>query len=114
MGIKLLTDVTLAFRPSYPGKKPYHPTNISPLLSSGLSFTSSQERGVTPVYLRCREGAVTWMYPRGALRLLFRPPLPGDERDFSVCVRVIRRDDPPDLFREVEIGAEDIEGMWMM
>ncbi|XP_011549168.3 meteorin-like protein isoform X2 [Plutella xylostella] len=76
---------------------------------SGLSYTSSQERGVTPVYLRCREGAVTWMYPRGALRLLFRPPLPGDERDFSVCVRVIRRDDPPDLFREVEIGAEDIE-----
>lgn len=65
-------------------------------VDSGLSSTT--ERGVTPVYLRCREGTVSWVYPRGALRLLFRPSLPADEREFRVCVRVIRRPDPPDLF----------------
>ncbi|KAJ0177112.1 hypothetical protein K1T71_007121 [Dendrolimus kikuchii] len=70
--------------------------------SSGL--TSSTERGVTPVYLRCREGTVSWLYPRGALRLLFRPPLPGSERDFKVCVRVIRRPDPPDLFHTLQLN----------
>ncbi|RVE44455.1 hypothetical protein evm_010859 [Chilo suppressalis] len=67
---------------------------------AGSGLTSSSERGVTPVYLRCREGSVSWVYPRGALRLLFRPPLPADEREFRVCVRVIRRPDPPDLFLE--------------
>ncbi|KOB74776.1 putative meteorin, partial [Operophtera brumata] len=51
----------------------------------GLS--SNAERGVTPVYLRCREGSVSWLYPRGALRIIFRPPLPADERDFKVCIR---------------------------
>lgn len=70
--------------------------------SSGL--TSSTERGVTPVYLRCREGTVSWLYPRGALRLLFRPPLPGAEREFRVCVRVIRRPDPPDLFHSLQLN----------
>ncbi|KAG6445869.1 meteorin-like protein [Manduca sexta] len=68
---------------------------------TGSGLTSTAERGVTPVYLRCREGGVTWMYPRGALRLLFRPSLPADERDFTVCIRVIRRPDPPDLFHSV-------------
>ncbi|CAH0750951.1 unnamed protein product [Diatraea saccharalis] len=65
---------------------------------AGSGLTSYTERGVTPVYLRCREGSVSWVYPRGALRLMFRPPLPADEREFRVCVRVIRRPDPPDLF----------------
>lgn len=65
---------------------------------TGSGLTDNVERGVTPVYLRCREGSLSWMYPRGALRLLFRPPLPATERDFRVCVRVLRRPDPPDLF----------------
>ncbi|CAK1547089.1 unnamed protein product [Leptosia nina] len=69
---------------------------------SGLSVTA--ERGVTPVYLRCREGSVLWQYPRGALRLLFKPPLPADERDFRVCIRVIRRPDPPDLFHSLQLN----------
>ncbi|XP_060802779.1 meteorin-like protein isoform X3 [Amyelois transitella] len=69
-----------------------------------LGLSSNTERGVTPVYLRCREGSVSWLYPRGALRLLFRPPLPADERDFKVCVRVIRRPDPPDLFHSMRFN----------
>ncbi|XP_047517017.1 meteorin-like protein [Pieris napi] len=73
---------------------------------SGLSVTA--ERGVTPVYLRCREGTVSWLYPRGALRLLFRPPLPADEKDFRVCIRVIRRPDPPDLFHSLQFNDTDV------
>lgn len=69
---------------------------------SGL--TASSERGVTPVYLRCREGGVAWRYPRGALRLLFKPPLPADVQDFRVCIRVLRRPDPPDLFHTLRIN----------
>lgn len=65
-------------------------------------MTSTAERGVTPVYLRCREGTISWVYPRGALRLLFRPALPDDEQDFRVCVRVMRRPDPPDLFHDLQ------------
>ncbi|KAL4709909.1 hypothetical protein ACJJTC_003872 [Scirpophaga incertulas] len=74
---------------------------------SGSGLTTTTERGVTPVYLRCREGSVSWMYPRGALRLLFRPPLPVDERDFRVCVRVIRRPDPPDLFYSLTVNETE-------
>lgn len=59
---------------------------------------------MTPVYLRCREGSVSWMYPRGALRLLFRPTMPVDEKDFRVCIRVIRRPDPPDLFQTLRLN----------
>ncbi|XP_023936504.2 meteorin-like protein [Bicyclus anynana] len=71
---------------------------------NGSGLTSSTERAVTPVYLRCREGSVSWLYPRGALRLLFKPPLPADERDFRVCVRVIRRPDPPDFFQNIQLN----------
>ncbi|CAH0579107.1 unnamed protein product [Chrysodeixis includens] len=71
---------------------------------TGSGLTSTTERAVTPVYLRCREGSISWVYPRGALRLLFRPPLPADERDFRVCVRVIRRPDPPDLFHTLLVN----------
>ncbi|XP_053608138.1 meteorin-like protein [Plodia interpunctella] len=71
---------------------------------NGSGLTSNTERGVTPVYLRCREGSVSWLYPRGALRLLFRPPMPADAQDFKVCVRVIRRPDPPDLFHSIKLN----------
>ncbi|CAK1595980.1 unnamed protein product [Parnassius mnemosyne] len=71
---------------------------------TGSGLTSSAERGVTPVYLRCREGTVSWLYPRGALRLLLRPPLPADERDFNVCLRVIRRPDPPEFFHDLHFN----------
>ncbi|KAJ8730202.1 hypothetical protein PYW07_017240 [Mythimna separata] len=75
---------------------------------TGSGLTSTTERGVTPVYLRCREGSISWVYPRGALRLLFRPPLPSDERDFKVCVRVIRRPDPPDLFLSLRLNDTEV------
>ncbi|KAB0796212.1 hypothetical protein PPYR_10273 [Photinus pyralis] len=52
---------------------------------SGLT-TSSEDRGVTPVYLRCTTGRVTWLYPRGALRVLLR--LPGRDREFRACIKV--------------------------
>ncbi|XP_045497744.1 meteorin-like protein [Colias croceus] len=75
---------------------------------TGSGLSTSAERGVTPVYLRCREGTVSWLYPRGALRLLFRPPLPADERDFRVCIRVIRRPDPPDLFHSLQLNDLEV------
>ncbi len=31
-----------------------------------------QQRGVRPVYLRCSQGQVTWLYPTGALRVVLR------------------------------------------
>jgi hypothetical protein len=52
---------------------------------SGLS-PSSTGRGVTPVYLRCSAGRVTWLYPRGALRVLLR--LPGQDREFRACIKL--------------------------
>ncbi|KAK6643083.1 hypothetical protein RUM43_004586 [Polyplax serrata] len=55
-------------------------------LRSGLSLSPSQGRGVTPVYLRCTQGHVTWSYPRGALRVLLR--LPNGDRDFRGCIKV--------------------------
>lgn len=63
----LCTDIYLAF------------------LFSGLS-PSSTGRGVTPVYLRCSAGRVTWLYPRGALRVLLR--LPSQDREFRACIKV--------------------------
>ena len=60
-------------------------TNFLFLFSSGLS-PSSTGRGVTPVYLRCSAGKVTWLYPRGALRVLLR--LPGQDREFRACIKV--------------------------
>lgn len=38
------------------------------------------------------------------MRLLFKPPLPGDEKDFRVCIRVIRRPDPPDFFESMQLN----------
>lgn len=53
---------------------------------SGLKTALSEERGVTPVYLRCSAGTIAWLYPRGALRVLLR--LPGGDRDFRACIKV--------------------------
>lgn len=55
---------------------------------SGLSTTASDGpgRGVTPVYLRCSQGHLEWVYPRGALRVLVR--LGASGRDFRGCVKL--------------------------
>ncbi|XP_054282777.1 meteorin-like protein [Macrosteles quadrilineatus] len=42
-------------------------------------------RGVTPVYLRCSQGRVTWSYPGGALRVLLR--LGSSGREFRGCIK---------------------------
>lgn len=52
---------------------------------SGLS-SSVSSRGVTPIYLRCTAGRITWLYPRGALRLLLR--LPAQDREFRACIKL--------------------------
>ncbi|XP_034248500.1 meteorin-like protein [Thrips palmi] len=49
------------------------------------SGVSTAGRGVTPVYLRCSAGALSWRWPRGALRVLLRVGAAG--RDFRACVR---------------------------
>ena len=36
-------------------------------------------RGVKPVYLRCSQGSVSWLYPRGALRVVLRYGTAGKE-----------------------------------
>lgn len=47
---------------------------------------STAGRGVTPVYLRCSAGQLSWRWPRGALRAVLRVPgQPG--REFRGCVR---------------------------
>lgn len=55
---------------------------------SGLSVSAADEmsgRGVTPVYLRCSQGHLEWLYPRGALRVLLR--LGASGRDFRGCIK---------------------------
>ncbi|XP_012268498.2 meteorin-like protein [Athalia rosae] len=42
-------------------------------------------RGVRPVYLRCSRGAVSWRYPRGALRVVLSG---SGGRSFRGCVKV--------------------------
>lgn len=49
------------------------------------SGVSTAGRGVTPVYLRCSAGSLSWRWPRGALRVLLRVGAAG--RDFRACVR---------------------------
>ena len=65
---------------------PRHETNFCiffPNFSSGLeqddSASWTADRGVHPVYLRCRQGSVTWLYPRGALRVVLRYATAGKE-----------------------------------
>lgn len=63
-----------------------HVLNPAFFCCSGLSLSSSQSRGVVPVYLRCSQGHVKWSYPRGALRVVLR--LPNSDKDFKGCIRV--------------------------
>lgn len=52
---------------------------------------SSGDRGVTPVYLRCTQGRVTWKHPRGALRVLLRMPnAVSSTARFRACVRPLK------------------------
>lgn len=51
-----------------------------------FSGVSTAGRGVTPVYLRCSAGQLSWSSPRGALRVLLRVGAAG--REFRGCVRV--------------------------
>lgn len=44
--------------------------------------SSVAQRGVQPVYLKCSQGSVTWLYPRGALRVVLRYGTGG--KDFQV------------------------------
>lgn len=57
---------------------------------------------MTPVYLRCRAGRITWLYPRGALRVILR--LHNSNKDFRVCIRILSSssedDQEPDLYSE--------------
>jgi len=53
--------------------------------------SGSGDRGVTPVYLRCTQGRVTWKHPRGALRVLLRLPNPvSSAARFRACVRPLK------------------------
>ncbi|RZF48800.1 hypothetical protein LSTR_LSTR003180 [Laodelphax striatellus] len=52
---------------------------------SGSGLGHSAERGVTPVYLRCAMGRVSWVYPGGALRVLLR--LGSSGRQFRGCIK---------------------------
>lgn len=40
---------------------------------------AQSHRGVKPVYLRCSQGSVSWLYPRGALRVVLRYGTAGKE-----------------------------------
>ena len=37
------------------------------------------------MYLKCAAGRITWQYPRAALRIILRHPLPN--REFHGCIR---------------------------
>lgn len=52
---------------------------------SGLHPGDTSTRGVTPVYLRCSQGRVSWSYPGGALRVLLR--LGSSGREFRGCIK---------------------------
>lgn len=64
-------------------------------IGSGLESPSSEDqtqqqpqshRGVKPVYLRCSQGSVSWLYPRGALRVVLRYGTAGKE--FQGCLKL--------------------------
>lgn len=52
---------------------------------SGGKWTG-ELRGITSVYLRCFQGRVSWVYPRGGLRVLLR--LGSTGKDFTGCLKV--------------------------
>nr|CAH0111396.1 unnamed protein product [Daphnia galeata] len=47
---------------------------------------TQSHRGVKPVYLRCSQGSVSWLYPRGALRVVLRYGTAGKE--FQGCLKL--------------------------
>ncbi|EFX88494.1 hypothetical protein DAPPUDRAFT_41548, partial [Daphnia pulex] len=47
---------------------------------------AQSHRGVKPVYLRCSQGSVSWLYPRGALRVVLRYGTAGKE--FQGCLKL--------------------------
>ncbi|XP_035213717.1 meteorin-like protein, partial [Stegodyphus dumicola] len=55
-------------------------------------------RGIQPLYLRCTQGRIKWYYPRGALRVLLRPPL----STFQGCVRIAANSTGARLYLEGE------------
>lgn len=52
------------------------------------TFHSNQVKGVQPVYLRCVQGTVKWNYPHGALRVVLRKGVSGNE--FRACLRMTK------------------------
>ncbi|XP_075231103.1 meteorin-like protein [Lycorma delicatula] len=52
---------------------------------NGSGLGHGPQRGVTPVYLRCAKGRVSWVYPGGALRVLLR--LGSSGREFRGCIK---------------------------
>lgn len=70
---------------------------------SGL--TNGVARGVTPVYLRCKAGRLTWLYPRGALRLILR--LHNSNKDFKVCIKILPQQQHHHEDTEIDLYAED-------
>ncbi|KAM3622918.1 uncharacterized protein V6R79_004721 [Siganus canaliculatus] len=56
---------------------------------SGLSH-ESHRRDVEPVYLRCSEGSLEWLYPTGAIIVNLRPntePATGHTAGLHVCIK---------------------------
>lgn len=60
--------------------------------SSGLS-TTRENRDIVSVYLRCTAGKITWKYPRGAIRVILRPPISNDQ-NFRICLKIHPRSQP--------------------
>ena len=52
---------------------------FSGLEGSAEDSSSSWRGSVRPVYLRCSQGSVSWLYPRGALRVVLRLGTAGKE-----------------------------------
>ncbi|CAL1280262.1 unnamed protein product [Larinioides sclopetarius] len=65
---------------------------------SGLEDSSSPGIGVQSVYLRCREGKVSWEYPRGALRVVLR--ITHFHKDFQGCLKVSTNSSGASLYLE--------------
>lgn len=53
----------------------------------GSGLESPGGRGVQPVYVRCSQGSVRWLYPRGALRVVLRLGSGPSPRDFVGCLK---------------------------
>lgn len=67
------------------GDSPYYDTNTVCSRPSGL-LRDPQSRAVQQVRLRCTEGAVEWMYPSQALRVVLEPNL-SSARHSIVCIK---------------------------